>query len=111
MSTDNTQAAVQAWLDKVEVVTDIALLPPEDVHELQSLLGSRAMSLLLGLMMGSRQGCYLQLANAELATAEGRHNAAVIQGTIRGIVMLPQTLLELAVPAQEQQQAGQEQNP
>jgi hypothetical protein len=105
--TDNSTTAIQAWLDEVEVKTDVALLTQQEMHDALELIGHPGMKVLLGLMIGSRQGCYVRLANAGLSNTAEAIAAAVIQGTIRGIDMLPNTLLELAVPAQAGEQEQQ----
>jgi hypothetical protein len=93
-----TEVAVQEWLDSVTAVTSVADLTLDQADDLLSLIGHPGMKLLLGLMIGIRQGYYLQLGNAQLGTPEGVYHASAIQGVIKGIDLLPQELLRLAVP-------------
>ena len=92
-----TVQATQAWLDTIHA-TD--RLDREQSNALLSLLGDEGLKALIALMMGARQGLYVALSNQPLGTEDGRHRASVIQGQIAGIDLLPQTLLELVIPAQ-----------
>lgn len=94
------QQAVQRWLDNVQLLTDegLAELSVGDRAALEQLLGHRGMELLLGLMMGTRQGLYVQLAAMPLHSPEHASRASVTQGKIAGIDLLWGTLLEIAVP-------------
>jgi hypothetical protein len=88
------QRDVQRWLD-----TATTLLPEEITGEqqlaIEGLIGNPGMLAVLGLMLSARQGMYLQVANMPLSTDAGRYQAAVLQGQIKAIDMLPQTLLDL----------------
>lgn len=91
--------ATQAWLDTVEVVTDLTDLTEGEITAARSLLGHPGMKVLLGLMIGARQGFYVQLGNMGLGDEAAACRASVIQGMVKGIDLLPSTLLELVAPA------------
>lgn len=102
-----TEAAVQAWLETVEFAS-IEKLTQQQSEDLLSLVGHPGMKLLLGLLVGERQGLYVQLGNAQLGTAEAAARASVLQGTIKGIDRLPALLLEIVIPAEAEEQEQQQ---
>lgn len=93
----HNQRAVQAWLDTIEAK---AGLNSQEQDELLRLFAEPGLPHLISLMMGARQALYAQLANQPLSSAEAVARASVIQGQIKGIDMLPETLLEMVPPAQ-----------
>lgn len=66
----------------------------EDLHELFRHPG---LIHLYGLMLGSRQTQFQMLAQAPLGTASESCRASVIQGTIKGIELFYETVLEQCV--------------
>jgi hypothetical protein len=107
MASDNAQAtleAAQAWIE-----AQLPLVTPtkEQALALRSLIGGQGLGTLLGLMHGSRQTYFVQLSNCKLGTPEGVAQAAVLQGAIKGIDLLRDTLLEQVTP----DEASKEQNP
>ncbi len=81
------------WLEDIPLVTEI--LTEEQAEALESLVGHEGFQLLLGLILAEKQGLYMRLANTPLV--EGQViAAAVIQGQIKGIERLRETLVEQA---------------
>ena len=76
---------------------------------LQDLLRHPGLPLLWGLMQGSRQTQFQLLAKSPLTNAGDVSRASVIQGTIYGIELFYNTLLEQAVPAGNEQSQEQTQ--
>jgi hypothetical protein len=90
-------STVQDWL---ESITPIAESTEQQDAAARELLGNDGLAAVIGLMLGSRQTFYTQLAHLPLDTAANVSRASVIQGQIKGIDLLRQTLLELATPAE-----------
>lgn len=85
------QREVQAFLDRVpEKLT----LNEVEAQELIQLLQHPGFTHLLGLLITARQGFFFQLSNMTLYSEQGRYHASVLQGTIKGIDLVHQTLLE-----------------
>lgn len=85
------QREVQAFLDSVP---EKLLLNEMESMELSTLMQHPGFTHLLGLLVTARQGCYVQLGNMTLYNEAGRHHASVLQGMIKGIDLVHQTLLE-----------------
>jgi hypothetical protein len=83
----------------------LTVLPDSKAEEsMADLLKHPALPLLWGLMLGAKQAQYVGLANMPMGNMAEVARAAVIQGTIKGIDMFYDTLLELSVPSSEQEQ-------
>jgi hypothetical protein len=91
-------------LEGVPVLTALNLKQQAEVEEVLKLPG---LWHIYGLMLGSRQAQYAVLSHAALTNMETVSRAAVIQGTIRGIELFRDTLVELTVPdgGQKQEQS------
>lgn len=87
------QAEIQKYFDGIEGIGDRALFTDEQ-NALESLVGHEGFSVLLGLMVGTRQGFLTQLGAMPLSTEPGRYQAAVLQGQIKGLNLLPQLVLD-----------------
>lgn len=87
-----TQKEVQAWFDEVEPLT--AITDSKDREQFEKLLGHPGFAVLLGLMLTARQGFYAQLSKLPLHGAADAARASVLQGTITGIELLWQTVLD-----------------
>lgn len=97
-----TRDELKAVLDNVPV---IAQLPDSKaVEELQELLDHPGLKWLWSLMLGAKQGQLEVLRHAPLTNMETVSRASVIQGTINGIELFYETLLEQSVPSQSEQQ-------
>lgn len=81
----------QAYLNSVEEKTNLNQFECDAV---QKLIEQPGMALLLGLLVTTRQGMLMQLANMNLYSEAGRYQAAVLQGRVQGIDLFHQTLLE-----------------
>jgi len=92
-----TADELQKLLDNIEGVVEPNI---EQRRALIEMLDTPGFKVLIGLLITSRQGLYVQLGNVQLATPEGVSRAAVLQGIIKGIDLVPQTLLDLMLPAQ-----------
>jgi len=86
---------MEAWLAKIPVLTEPRTLDEE--HELQMILGSKGLTVLLGLVLGARQAQFVLLSYQNMGSEDGRWRAAVTQGKIQGIELVIQTVRELAV--------------
>lgn len=95
-SPDDKLAAVQASLEAIPVLAQLA---DTKQHEaVQSLLDNEGFRLFLGLMLGTRQALYAQLAMRPVANAADAARASVIQGQIQGIDLFRETMLESFMP-------------
>jgi hypothetical protein len=86
----------QRWLEDIPVLAELS--NSDEQIAVQSLIGHEGFRLFLGLMLGSRQAKYLQLSKVPLANSADATRAAVIQGTIAGIEMSRETVLECFQP-------------
>lgn len=87
-----TRKEVQAWFDEIKPLT--ALEDSKDREQFEKLLGHPGFAVLLGLMVTARQGFYMQLSKLPLQGAADAARASVIQGTITGIELLWETVLD-----------------
>jgi hypothetical protein len=86
------QREIQEWLDKAEVIVQ----PNADQQRaLEGIVGGDGLLVLLGLLVGSRQGFYLQLSQTPLSDPAQTYRAAVLQGQIKGIDLVAQTVLNM----------------
>lgn len=85
-----------AWLHKIPVLTEPRTSDEEQA--LQELIGGKGLTVLLGLLFGTRQALYASLSYQSMGKGDGRWRAAVTQGKIQGIELVVQTMRELAVP-------------
>jgi len=83
----------EKWLDNTDIITEPT---QEEILLAREVISSEGMRVVWGLMLGTAQGKRVALENAPLGTPETDHRAAVIQGGIKGIYVLRDTLLELA---------------
>lgn len=88
------QRQVQELLDGVDFIGERPLFAHEQ-EAIESLLGHPGLPVLLGTLLGTRQGCYVQIAAMPLVSEASRYQAAVLQGTIKGIDLVSQSLLQL----------------
>ena len=85
---------MENWLKTLPVLTEVK---GEMEIALMEQLGGKALTGLLGLLLGARQAFYAQLSGINLGDRPHRHTAAVIQGKIQGIELVINTMRELAV--------------
>jgi hypothetical protein len=97
-----TQEELMARLAGAPVLT--AVTDGKTREELESFLKSDACLALWGLMLGAKQAQLVALSKAPLTNMETVSRAAVLQGTIMGIELFYDTLLEQTVPSSEQEQ-------
>jgi hypothetical protein len=93
MNTDD----LKELLDKVPAMD--SLRDSKEVEAMQDLLRHPALPLVWGLLLGARQTQFQLLAHSPLNNMETVSRASVIQGTIFGIELFYQTVLEQAVPS------------
>lgn len=86
---------LKATLAQQPVLADV--LSHTDQEALQQVLEHPGLSVIWGLMLGARQAQFQALAYAPLGTAPDMSRASVIQGTIRGIELFHDTVVEQAV--------------
>lgn len=87
-----TREAAFKWLEDVPVLDGITSTP--DVEAIKTLIGHEGFSLLLGLLMGSRQAYFVALANLPLGNSADAARLSVLQGKVQGIDLIRETLLE-----------------
>jgi hypothetical protein len=92
-----TAEEAQGWLTSLPVVTEIE--DSKQLEAVQSLLGHEGFATFLGLLLGSRQAFYVALAAIPLDGAANAARASVLQGQIKGIDLVRQTVLEQFTPA------------
>lgn len=80
------------FLDSIPELDDATTAQRDD---LRAMLDHKGFPVLMGLLMGQQQGLYGMLANVSPATAEGAHQIGVIQGQIKGIAAIRETVLEM----------------
>jgi len=85
-------------LDEAPVLTKLPDV--ESTSAFEELLKHPGLPLLWGLLLGSKQAHFAALSAAPLGNLEEVRRAGVLQGTIRGIDMIYQTLVEQSVPSQ-----------
>lgn len=83
------------WLEQHSPRT-LEGLKDSERDKLDELIGHEGFGLLLSLLGGERQGCYVQLSLLNLADDGMRRQATVLQGKIAGIERVRETLLELS---------------
>jgi hypothetical protein len=88
---------VQAWLESTPVLAE--LTDSKQLEMVQSLVGHEGFHLFLGLLLGSRQAFYTALSAIPLDGAANAARASVLQGQIKGIDLVRQTVLEQFMPA------------
>lgn len=71
-------------------------LTSQEMDALRSLLGHPGMTAFLSVLLTAQLAQYKMLGHLPLGTPEEAARASVTQGTIKGIEMVMQTLLELA---------------
>lgn len=80
------------WLNSIEIVAE----PTGDqIDEVWKLLDEPGLAVLLGLLLGQRQGSLVTLSLVPAASVENQHTISRIQGEIKGLDALRNTLLEL----------------
>lgn len=85
--------AFEKWLDDTaELIEPNA----EQLAHARLVLSSEGMRVIWGLLVASAQAKRIELENAPCGNAEQAHRVGVIQGSIKGIYMIRDTLLELA---------------
>lgn len=98
-----TQEEVKAWLESHQPKVD---LTTEETDEVRQLIGHAGLGHLISLLLASRMAQYAILAGLPLESEALRARASVTQGTIKGIDIIRDTLLEMAVPAQAEEGAN-----
>lgn len=83
----------ERWLDSTEPVDEPT---SEQIAQARHVLSSDGMRVIWAMLVGAAQGKRVELENAPLGTPAEAQRAAVIQGSIKGIYMVRDTLLELA---------------
>lgn len=99
-----TTKEVQAWFDEIVPLTEIT--ETKDREQFEKLLGHPGFAVLLGLMLTARQGFYAQLSKIPLHGAADAARASVTQGTISGIELLWQTVLDQCNPSSPENDKG-----
>lgn len=99
MNRDELQKALDAT-PALDILPD-----SKAVEQLQDLLAHPGLPHLWGLLQGSKIAQFQVLANSPLTNMETVSRASVIQGTIKGVDLIYNTLLEQAVPSQADQGA------
>lgn len=96
--------ALERWLNSIQPLEEIT----SEMYDglMRQCQNGSPLHGLIGLMLGARLGLMEQLANAPLGTAEKMAGAAVIQGAIKGMDEIRQTLLALAQRAADKQPAA-----
>lgn len=94
---------IKDWLESHQPKAELL---PDEAEALQSLIGNKGLGALLSLMMAARHVSYITLAALPLGTDEMVARASVIQGTIKGIDLIRETLLEQTMPAQASEGAN-----
>lgn len=84
----------EAWLSRVPVISQPS---DEQAEALRGLFGSVGLTTLLGLILGTRQALYAFMSNVPLGGPENDCAAAVVQGKIRGLELVFDTVREQAV--------------
>lgn len=88
---------LEKFLDNIPELLE----PSVEQHDaIFALMQNKGFIALLGLLQAGRQGFYMQLANTPLHDELHRHAASVIQGQIKGIDAIRDTLLSL-IPDQD----------
>lgn len=82
------------WLASLPVIATPA---DSQVEALRSLYGGDGLTTLLGLLLGTRQAFYAYLSNLPVGTPEADCAVAVIQGKIKGLEKVLDTVREMAV--------------
>lgn len=83
---------VERWLSSVPVYAELP--DSKALEDVVSLVGHPGFYHLLGLMMGSKQAYMVQLSHIPLNNADAAARASVLQGQIKGIELLRETMLE-----------------
>lgn len=91
---------IEQWLNDVPIRTELSAI---ELEQLFLLTTNAAFKGLLGLLLGERQSKLIQLANLPLNSPETSARASVLQGEIKGIDKIRQTLIEVYI-AQPQEQ-------
>lgn len=92
----------ERWLSRLPVISDPS---DEQRNALNDLYESVGLTTLLGLLLGARQGLLVFLSNLPLGTPEADCAAAVIQGKIRGLEMVSDTVREMSVSDDDERNA------
>lgn len=93
------------WLDNAEFITEPT---QEQIAFAREVLSAEGMRVIWGMQLAAAQGYRVQLENTPLGTPERDAAASLLQGSIKGIYTLRDTLIELvemgkrpAAPEQE----------
>lgn len=89
----NQVEAVQNKL--MQLSTPLADVSETQLTSLFKLLEHDGFPVLLGLLLGERQTKYVQLSNIKLGTPEQQVAAAVLQGQIKGLDRVRETMIEM----------------
>lgn len=87
-------ADTERWIQSIPTISEPS---DEAADALRNLYGSVALTTLLGMVKGARQALYALLSNVPLGGEENDCAAAVIQGKIRGLETIFDTVREVAV--------------
>jgi hypothetical protein len=91
---------IEKWLNAVPIRTE---LTGAELDDLFNLTTNRAFKALLGLLLGERQSKLVQLANLPINSPETSARASVLQGEIKGIDKIRETLIEVYMTQPQEQ--------
>jgi hypothetical protein len=91
---------IEKWLNAVPIRTE---LTGAELNDLFELTANRAFKALLGLLLGERQSKLVQLANLAINSPETGARASVLQGEIKGIDKIRETLIEVYMTQPQEQ--------
>jgi len=92
------QEEVINMLEKIELKT---FLDSREFSKFEEMIQTEAFHHFLGLLLGSRQAQLMALANVGLGTAEKSCQASVLQGTVKGIDLVRDTVVDLFTPGKD----------
>lgn len=85
----------------------VGIFDSKDQEAVEEVLKHKGFWLIYELMLGSRQAYYSSLSHAPIGNMSEVHRAAVIQGTIQGIELFAQTVVEQGVSSPESESKEQ----
>lgn len=88
---------MEAFLARVPVLVEAK---GDNERNINELLAHPGLPVLLGLILGARQGLYAQVSYLPNGDQVQSHRISVLQGKIQGLEMTIQTVRELAVPVE-----------
>lgn len=106
MARGEAKAAAAAWLKQQGLIES---LDDDQWTEVQKLIGDPAFGILYAMLMYQRAEYMVMLSNVTLGTPEKDSHASVLQGNIRAIDRMHETLLMIAEPTADAAQQNEEQ--